>query len=95
MLQQQGQASKRSATDMQQGGDHDVLLESIRATVEEENQLLTTTFDEHCAITETRQEQLEHRIEQVERKLGRTPGDGTAMGVDLHPQYLEVKGFCS
>ena len=43
---------------------------SIRTIVKEENQSLVESCDKRFAAVEARQEQLEHRIEELERKLG-------------------------
>ena len=39
------------------------------------------------------QEQPEHRIEQLELNISRSPRGADA--IDFQPQYVEVKGFCS
>ena len=41
----------------------------------------------------TRQNQLEHRIEELERKLGHPPGSSGGTNSTFEPQFLEIKGF--
>ena len=87
-------SAKRSAGEMQ-NGEQQAFLDSIRDIVKEENKSLVESFQKRFGAIESRQEQLEHRIEQIERKMGRNPGGGNSMEVDFQPGFLEVKGFCT
>ena len=61
-----GPPEKRHCAGSMEGEDK--LLKSIRAVVQEENKALIDSFEKHITTIEARQEQLEHRIEQLEIK---------------------------
>ena len=94
---QQGQAEKRGVGAMQDD-DQARLLKSIRDIVKEENKTIADAFDKRMTAIESRQEQLEHRIEKIELKLGRSPGEANVRAdvtTSFKPSFVEVKGFCS
>ena len=74
------------------------MLSRFRSIVKEENQVLITCFEKRFCVIENRQEQLEHRIEELQRKLGRVPGGSgvpSNNSSDFRPEFVEIKGFCS
>ena len=54
--------------------DEERWMSRIRTVVREENKVLVGTFEKHFTVIESPQDQLEGRIEQLERKHGRAPG---------------------
>ena len=76
------------------GSSEPEMLAEIRKIVSEENSKLVESFQKRFQAVEARQDQLEHRIEELERKLGRSPGSGGGTSASFQPRFLEIKGFC-
>ena len=86
--------SKRDADSMQ-GDDRDRLLNRFRQIIRDENKVIVDSFEKCFVAMETRQAQLESRVEELERKLGRNPGAFAQQAENFAPEIVEVKGFCS
>ena len=84
---------KRGASAVQEE-DEERWISRMRNIIREENQTLVDSFEKRFVVIESRQDQLQSRIEELERKLGRSPGSGGGPSAAFQPQFLEIKGFC-
>ena len=86
--------SKRGAAAVEEEDD-ERWAARMQTIIREENHILVDSFEKRFSAIESRQDQLESRIEEVERKLGRTPGGSGQNSITFSPAFVEVKGFCT